>query len=93
MIGKAKFTYPTLGKTLEKQIKTIEDQGKKQIKAIQRHGKQLVESNKIVKKYFNIDRDRVPLEEQKNQTFNELVEEKSYEFQDLKEKINSNNLI
>ena len=28
-----KFTYSPLGKALEKQIKTIEDQGEKQIKA------------------------------------------------------------
>ena len=31
----AKFTYSTLGKSFEKQIKTIEDQREKQIKAIQ----------------------------------------------------------
>ena len=34
MIGQAKFTYSPLGKTFEKQIKTIEEQGKKQIDAI-----------------------------------------------------------
>ena len=31
MIEQANFTYSPLGKTLEKQIKTIEDQGTKQI--------------------------------------------------------------
>ena len=35
IIEQAKFTYSPLGKAFEKQIKTIEDQGKKQIKAIQ----------------------------------------------------------
>ena len=35
MIQQAEFTYFPLGKTFEKQIKTIEDQVKKQIKAIQ----------------------------------------------------------
>ena len=30
-----KFTYSPLGKAVEKQTKTIEDQGEKQIKAIQ----------------------------------------------------------
>ena len=30
----AKFTYPPLGKSFEKQIKTIEDQGKKQVDAL-----------------------------------------------------------
>ena len=40
IIEQAKFTYSPLGKAFEKQIKTIEDQGKKQVKAIQ--DKQLV---------------------------------------------------
>ena len=35
IIEQAKFTYSPLGKALEKQIKTIEDQGEKQTKAIQ----------------------------------------------------------
>ena len=34
IIEQAKFTYSPLGKTFEKQIKTIEDQGKKQIDAL-----------------------------------------------------------
>ena len=38
LIEQAKFTYSPLGKAFEKQIKTIEDQGKKQIKAIQNQG-------------------------------------------------------
>ena len=33
IIGQAKFTYSPLGKAFEKQIKTIEDQGKKQVDA------------------------------------------------------------
>ena len=45
IIQQAKFVYSTLGKALEKQIKTIEDQGKKQVKAIQ-DNKQLVNINK-----------------------------------------------
>ena len=44
IIQQAKFTYSPLGKALEKQIKTIEDQGKKQVKAIQ-DNKQLVNIN------------------------------------------------
>ena len=31
-----KFTYPLLGKTFDKQIKTIEDQGKKQVDALEK---------------------------------------------------------
>ena len=34
IIEQAKFTYSVLGKAFEKQIKTIEDQGKKQIDAL-----------------------------------------------------------
>ena len=43
IIEQAKFTYSPLGKAFEKQIKTIEDQGKKQVKAIQ--DKQLINNN------------------------------------------------
>ena len=35
MIEQAKFTYSSLGKAFEKQIKTIEDQGKTQIEALE----------------------------------------------------------
>ena len=34
IIEQAKFTYYPLGKAFEKQIKTIEDQGKKQVEAL-----------------------------------------------------------
>ena len=34
IIEQAKFTYSPLGNTFEKQIKTIEDQGKKQVDAL-----------------------------------------------------------
>ena len=67
-------------KILEKQIKSIED-----------HGKQLVESNELIKKDFNIDRDGVSLDEQKI-IFNGLVDDKSHEFQNLKNEINPINL-
>ena len=43
-IEQAKFTYSPLGKALEKQTKTIEDQGKKQIKLLEGYGKQLIKS-------------------------------------------------
>ena len=43
IIQQAKFTYSPLGKAFEKQIKTIEGQGKKQVKAIQE--KQIVNIN------------------------------------------------
>ena len=43
-------------------MEIIEDQGKKQIKAIEDHGKQLVKSNKLIKNYFNIDREEKSFE-------------------------------
>ena len=39
IIEQARFTYSSFGKSFEKQIKTIEDQGQKQTKAIQDQGK------------------------------------------------------
>ena len=44
IIQQAKFNYLPLGTTIEKQRKTIEDQGEKQVKAIQ--DKQIVNINK-----------------------------------------------
>ena len=46
MIEQAKFTYSPLGKTFEKQIKAIEDQGEKQVKAL----KNLKDNNNNKKK-------------------------------------------
>ena len=46
IIQQAKFNYSPLGKALEKQRKTIEDQGEKQVKAIQ--DKQIVNINKMI---------------------------------------------
>ena len=45
IIQQAKFNYSPLGKAIEKQRKTIEDQGKEQVKAI-RGNNQLVSINK-----------------------------------------------
>ena len=45
IIQQAKFNYSPLGKAIEKQRKTIENQGKEQVKAIQ-DNKQLVNINK-----------------------------------------------
>ena len=45
IIQQGKFTYSPLGKAIEKQIKTIKEQGKEQVKAIQ-DNKQLVSINK-----------------------------------------------
>ena len=63
LIKEAKFEYSPLGKAFEKQTKTIENQDKKRIKAIEDHEKQLVESDEVIRKDFNIDRDSIPLQE------------------------------
>ena len=47
IIEQAKFTYSPLGKTFEKETKTIEDQGEKQIEAIQDNKKQLANTQEI----------------------------------------------
>ena len=73
VIKQGKFIYSPLGEVLEKQTKTIIDQGKKQIKAIEDHEKELVESNRPIKKDISIDRDSIPLEEKKNYLINLLT--------------------
>ena len=52
----------------------------------------MVESNELVKKDFNIDRDSIPFDEQRK-IFNELLKERSSEFKDLEKRINLDNLI
>ena len=68
MMEEAKFTYSTLGKALEKQIKTTEDQGEKQIKAIEEHEMQLVKSNALTEKYS------LPLDKQKEMLYKLVAE-------------------
>ena len=48
----------------------------------------MVESNELIKKDFNIDRDSIPHEEQKK-VFNELIVERSSEFHNLEKGINN----
>ena len=45
IVEQDKFAYYPLGIAFEKQIKTIEDQGKKQINTLEVHGKQLVKAS------------------------------------------------
>ena len=80
IIEQAKFTYSPLGKAFEKQIKTIEDQGKKQIKAIQDQGQV-----KTIKKYI-YDNEDTPLISKQKEIFNELVDESLQEITDLDKK-------
>ena len=89
MIEQARFTYFSLGKAFEKQVKTIENQGEKQKKPLEDHGQQLVEYNELIKKDFNIDRDSMSYVEQKK-VFNKVIRERSSEFYNLEKKINCN---
>ena len=62
---------------------------------IEEHGKQLTESNELIKNDFNIDKDGIPLKERKKnfmKFFTKGVWSFS-EFEDLDNKIHSNNLI
>ena len=87
IIEQAKFTYSPLEKALEKQIKTIEDQGEKQIKAIQDQGQV-----KTIKKYA-YDAEDTPFISKQKEIFNELVDERLEKITDLDKKVNSNDLI
>ena len=76
----AKFTYSSLGKAFEKQIKAIEDQGQKQIKAIQDQGQV-----KTIKKYA-YDSEDTPFISRQKEIFNELVDERCGKVTDLDKK-------
>ena len=52
----------------------------------------MVESNELVKKDFNIDRDSIPFDEQRK-IFNELVKKRYSEFKDVGKRINPDDLI
>ena len=81
IIQQAKFTYSPLGKAFEKQIKTIEDQGKKQVKAIQ--DKQLVNNDDY--------KDRSLLSKERK-IFKDIYNKKLDKIEELDNKIDYNNL-
>ena len=90
-IEQAKFTYSPLGKAFEKESKTTEDQEKNQISTIKESGEQIIESNKVTKNDFNIDRSGVSHE--KKEIFNRFVKERALEISNTKDKIDHNNLV
>ena len=69
VIEQARFTYSPLGKAFQKQVKTIENQGKKQVDAL----KDL--KTKKQTKAITYDDDDEPLG-QKGETYNKLFDEK-----------------
>ena len=80
-----------MGKTFEKQAKTIENQ-RSEISVINGSGKQIFKCNEVAKSDFNIYRSGVPHGKQK-EIFNKLVNERALQFVDIKDKIDPNNLV
>ena len=83
IILQAKFTYSPLGKAFEKQIKTIEDQGKKQVKAIQ--DKQIVNINKD--DYKDDYKDKLLLLKER-EIFKDIYNKRLDKIEELNNKIN-----
>ena len=84
IIQQAKFTYSPLGKAFEKQIKTIEDQGKKQVKAIQDND-QLANINKDDYK------DKLLLSKER-EIFKDIYNKRLDKIEELNNKIDYDNL-
>ena len=82
-IQQAKFNYSPLGKALEKQIKTTEDQGKKQVKAIQ-DNKQIVNKDDDYKDKLLLSRER--------EIFKDIYNKKLDKIEELNNKIDYNDL-
>ena len=83
IIEQTKFTYYPLGKAFDKQIKTIEDQGKKQVDALK--NLKPVERSRAI----TYDDESV---EQKQETYNKLFDENLDEIQELSREIDYKNV-
>ena len=80
IMEKAKFTYSPIGKTFEKQITTIEDNGKKQVEALKDLTPKKLEAIRDNK--FSIHKE----------VFNELSNERISEINNISKEIDFNNL-
>ena len=89
IIEQTKFTYSSLGKAFDKQIKATEDQGKKQVDALNT----LKSDNKITIKKDTCDPNDTPFISIQKEIFNKLVDEKLEKITDLDEKVNHDDLI
>ena len=88
VIEQTKFTYSPLGKTFEKEVKTIEDKGQKQIDALENlkvQNKQLV----------NVDDDYEDklLHSKEREIYRNIYNKRLDKIEELTEKINDENLI
>ena len=89
IIEQTKFTYSSLGKAFDKQIKTIEDQGKKQVDALNT----LISDNKIAIKKYTYDLNDNPFISKQKEIFNKLTDERLEKITDLDKRVNRNDLI
>ena len=80
IIEQAKFTYSPLGKAFEKQLKTIEDQGKKQIDALKVLKPKVIESGSSNKPITT------------KEIYDKILEEKMDEMLKMRYEIDFNNL-
>ena len=81
IIEQAKFTYSPLGKAFEKQIKTIEDQGKKQVDALKVLEPKAIESGSNNKPVIT------------QEFYDKILEERMDEILKVSDKIDFDNLI
>ena len=80
IIEQAKFTYSPLGKTFEKQIKTIEDHGKKQIEALENLKPKAIENGSNNKSTIT------------KEIYDKILEERLDEILEMSRKIDYSNL-
>ena len=80
IIQQAKFNYSPLGKTIEKQIKTIKDQGEKQVVAL--------ESLKASDKKLPAIKDFIPTENVNPEIINEIKK-----IEEIEKKVDRNNMV
>ena len=90
IIEQAKFTYSPLPKALEKQTKTIKDQGEKQVEALNT----IKSDNKklTIEKYDYDDEDISFISKQK-EIFNKLIDERIENITNLDERVNTDDLL
>ena len=88
-IEQARFTYSPFGKTFEKQIKTIEDQGQKQVKALNTL-KPKEQTKAITYKWDDddADNDNTPISKE---IYDEILEERLDEILKMSREINYSN--
>ena len=87
IIEQTKFTYSPLGKAFEKQIKTIEDQGKKQVDALENLKPK--EQTKAIT-YKSDDDDNTPISKE---IYDEILEERMDEILKMSREIDYKNLV